>query len=103
MVVDVMLLKQVDDYVARPMPWPELTAHGATAQEALDGVRALLRDVLNRAQWVKVEVDVPNAPQPNPWFDKAGMFAHDSTWDGFLEAMTAYRHQPDAATDIERT
>ena len=94
MTFNVILLKQADDgYTARPVLWPEAMVHGATEQEALNRVRALIRELLNRTQFVQVEVEVPGEKVDNPWLPKAGMFVHDPTWDDFLKAMTDYRRQ----------
>jgi hypothetical protein len=96
MTFDVILLKQAENgYVARPMLWPDSVVHGATEQEALERVRALIRDLLSRTQFVRVEVDIPEHQVDNPWLAKAGMFADDSTWDDFLKAMADYRRQLD--------
>ena len=96
MTFDVILFKQADNgYVARPVLWPDSVVHGTTAQEALDRVRALIRDLLSRTQFVQVEVDVPEHQADHPWLAKAGMFADDPTWDAFLKAMADYRRQLD--------
>jgi hypothetical protein len=96
MTFDVILLKQAEDgYAARPVLWPDSVAHGTTEQEALDRVRALIRDLLSRTQFVQVEVDVPEHPVDNSWLAKAGLFADDPTWDDFLKAMADYRRQLD--------
>lgn len=91
---DVMLFKQPENgYVARPIFWPDVAAHGETEQEAIDRVRELLRDLLNQVQVVKVEIDLPANQTNNPWLTKAGMFANDPTWDDFLKVMHDYRQQ----------
>ena len=97
MTFDVILLKKAENgYVARPVLWPDSVVHGATEQEALERVRALICDLLSRTQFVQVEVDIPEHQVNNPWLAKAGMFADDPTWDGFLKAMADYRRQLDA-------
>lgn len=102
MTFDVILLKQADNgYSARPVLWPDSVVHGATEQEALDRVRALIRDLLNRTQFVQVEVDVPEYQVDNPWLAKAGMFADDPTWGDFLQAMADYRRQLDEEQALE--
>jgi len=96
MIFDVVLLRQTDNgYLARPVLWPDSVVYGATEQEALDRVRTLIRDLLSRTQLVQVEVDVPAHQVDNPWFVKAGVFADDPTWDGFLQAIADYRRQLD--------
>lgn len=99
MTFDVVLQKQADDgYVARPVLWPDSAAHGTTEQEALDRVRALIRDLLSRSQFVQVEVDVSDREVEHPWLAKAGMFSDDPTWDDFLETMADYRRPPRTQT-----
>ena len=70
--------------------------HGATEREALERVRALIRDLISQTQLVKVEVDLSEHQLDNPWLAKAGMFTDDPTWDDFLKAMADYRKQLDA-------
>lgn len=94
MTFDVIVLQQVDNgYSARPVLWPDSVAHGTTEQEALGRVSTLIRDLLSRTRFVQVELDVSEHQFGNPWLTKAGMFADDPTWDGFLKAMADYRRQ----------
>ena len=59
MTFDVILLRQMcNGYSARPVLWPDFVVHGATEQEALDRVRALIRDLLSWTRWVRVELGV---------------------------------------------
>lgn len=96
MTFDVVLTKQADNgYIARPVLWPDSVVYGATEQEALGRIRVLIRDLLNRTQFVQVEVEVPEHHIANPWLAKAGMFVDDPTWDDFLKAMADYRQQLD--------
>lgn len=100
MTFDVILLRQAGNgYVARPLLWPDKAVHGNTEQEALEGVRALIRDLIDQTQFVKVEIDVPEQVSDNPWLARAGLFADDPTWDDFLASMAEYRRQ----IDEERT
>ena len=102
MTFDVILLKQADNgYLARPVLWPDSSVQGATEQEALDRVQALIRDLLNRTRLVQVEVDVTEHPADHPWLAKAGLFADDPTWDDFLQQMADYRQQLDEAQIVE--
>jgi hypothetical protein len=94
MTFDVVLVKEANNgYIARPVLWPDSAVHGATEQEALRRVRVLIRDLVNRTQFVQVQVDVPKVQVGNPWLTKAGVFADDPTWDDFLQAMADYRQQ----------
>jgi hypothetical protein len=96
MTFDVVLVKEANNgYIARPVLWPDSTVHGATEQEALRRVRALIHDLLNRTQFVQVQVDVSETQASNPWLAKAGIFADDPTWDEFLQEMAEYRQELD--------
>ena len=78
MTFDVIIFKQTDDgSIARPALWADEAVYGATEQEALDGVQALSRDLLNRMRFVQVEVDVPAEQSENPWLAKAGKFSQE--------------------------
>lgn len=102
MTFDVVLLRQIEDgYLARPVLWPDAAVHGDTEQEALDGVRDLIHDLLGRTQFVKVDVDTAGYAAKNPWLDKAGMFSEDPTWDDFLAEMADYRRQLNEAVVAE--
>jgi predicted RNase H-like HicB family nuclease len=96
MIFDVILQKQTNNgYIARPVLWPDSAVHGATEEEALSRVHGLIRDLLERTQFVKLEVDVPEKQALSPWYTKAGIFADDPTWEDFLQTMADYRHQLD--------
>ena len=95
MTFNVILHKQGENnYAARPVLWPDSVVHGATEQEALERVRALIRDLLSQTQLVQVEVDIPEQRE-NPWLAKAGMFKDDPTWCDFLKAMADHRRSLD--------
>lgn len=103
MTFDVVLLRQIEDgYIARPVLWPDSEVHGNTAQEALERVRGLIHDLLDRTQFVKVEVDVPGHTIENPWVDKAGMFSDDPTWDDFLIELANHRRRLDETSLSEQ-
>lgn len=96
MTFDVIVLKQPDNgFLARTLLLPEVTAQGATEQEALDQISALIRGQFEKFRLVKLEVDLPEARQ-NPWSARAGIFANDPTWDDFQEVMAEHRRQIDA-------
>ncbi len=93
---DVVLLKKANNgYTARPVLWPDSAVEGATEQEALQRVRALIYELLGRTQLVRVDVEVPEQMDSHPWLAKSGIFADDPTWDDFLHEMASYRQQLD--------
>ncbi|MBE2232297.1 MAG: hypothetical protein IAE85_02280 [Anaerolinea sp.] len=96
MTFDVILLKQTGNgYLARPLLWPDKVVHGNTKQEALDGVRELIRSLIGQTQFVKVDVDLPEQSNDHFWLAKAGLFADDPSWDDFLTSMSEYRRHLD--------
>ncbi len=100
---DVILQKQPDKgYIARPVLWPDSSAHGTTEQEALKRVRGLIQDLSGRTRLVRVNVDVTENESDNPWLAKAGAFADDPTWNDFMQSMADYRRNLDAE-QAERT
>ena len=102
MTFDVLLVKQPNDgYIARPVFWPDAVAHGATEQEALNGVRVLIHSLLAQTQLVQDEIAGSQEQTDNPWLDKAGVFANDPTWDSFQKVMSNYRQQVDNQQAVE--
>src|SRR4051812_22419721 len=64
----------------------KLTAEGATRDEALDRLRALLQQPRSGAELSVVEWSGP--PAPNPWADIAGMYdPNDPVVQDWLETM----------------
>ena len=91
---DVIIHKQTDDnYVARPVLWPDSAVHAATEQEAIERVHTLILDLFAHTRVVQVEVDIPTAQADNAWHSKAGLFADDPTWDDFLQTMADQRQE----------
>lgn len=104
MTFDVILVKEANNgYIARPILWPESAVHGETEQEALNRVRALIRDLLNRTKFVQVQIDISKDQVDNPWLTKAGIFAEDPTWDDFLQEIAEYRRELNGKQSTELT
>ncbi|MCW5853291.1 MAG: hypothetical protein KIT87_24705 [Anaerolineae bacterium] len=99
MTFDILVSKEAgEEYIARPLAWPDLVAHGKTEQAAVAAVRTMLQDRLQATRLVQIEVDIPNPSSVNPWLTMAGLFKDDPTWDEFQAAMTDYRRQVDTKT-----
>src|SRR5262249_47591621 len=73
-----------------------LSAEGATEDEAVRNLKALLAARLNGGAKV-VAVDVPGAG--NPWMRIAGMFKDDPLFDAFQEDIAEGRRQEDEAAN----
>jgi hypothetical protein len=72
---------------------PEIHATAPTREEALEQVRAVLRDWLASGQLVPVEL-----PQDNPWIKYAGWAKDDPDYGAYLEELARARQE-----DLERT
>lgn len=73
---------------------PDLRATAATREEAIEQVRALLRDHLSSGRLVAVDVsaDVPATSPLMHWFGHA---KDDPEFDVYLEEIRKYREQED--------
>lgn len=98
MTFDVILQQQGENnFIARPVLWPDSSVKGASQQDALSQVRLLIRDLLARTQLVQVEVDYPETEEENPWITTSGIFSDDPTWDDFIAEMAQYRQEVEEA------
>lgn len=76
-------------------PW-NVTAHGATREEALERVRDQLRAKLAEgSEVVSVAVDEP----VNPWLKLAGVHENDPHYQDYLNAVADYRQQVELDAD----
>ena len=67
-----------------------VSAKGATREEALAKLRAIIEDRLkNGAELVELEVGPPS----NPWMEFAGMFKDDPWIDDWKRSIKEYRQQ----------
>jgi predicted RNase H-like HicB family nuclease len=76
----------------------ELSADGATRDEAIDGLRQLLQNRLNDGAQLDA-IDVPSASQPNAWTHFAGMFKDDPYFDEWQQAIAENRARADQCDD----
>jgi len=76
-------------------PW-NVTAQGATREEALDRVRDQIRAKLaDGSEVVSVAVDEPE----NPWLKLAGIHSNDPQYQNDLDAVAEYRQQVELDAD----
>lgn len=78
-----------------------LSAKGATREEAVAKLRALMEQQLRQnKQLVAVEVPADIGPAPHPWMQFAGMFKDDPDFKDVLEIMAENRRKMDEDPDI---
>jgi predicted RNase H-like HicB family nuclease len=76
-------------------PW-NVTAQGATREEALDRVRNQIRAKLaDGSEVVSVAVNEPE----NPWLKLAGVHQNDPHYQDYLNAVADYRQQIESDAD----
>jgi predicted RNase H-like HicB family nuclease len=94
MTYQVLLQHTVDNgYKATALAIPECVAVGATRDEALMNLKAVLTARLAEAEIVTVEVGEPE----HPWLKGFGMFKDDPMYDDVLAEIEAYRREVDEA------
>lgn len=73
-----------------------VSAKGATREEALAKLRAIIEDRLkNGAELVELEVGPPS----NPWMEFAGMFKDDPWIEDWKRSIEEYRQKVDEDPD----
>ncbi len=71
-------------YVATVMGWPDCIGTGATKDEALKKVQAVMNNRLKQAEIFHFQVEEPNAElATDPWEQMIGRFVQDSQWEDF--------------------
>ncbi len=72
-----------------------LSADGATREEALARLSEQVADRL-RSGTQLVTLQIPAAPEANPWVDFAGMFKDDPWIDDWKKSVAEYRRKKDS-------
>jgi predicted RNase H-like HicB family nuclease len=102
MTYKVLVTKQHDSrYTARALVLPDVVASGTTEAEAVDHLRDTLADLQTRSRVVDIDLPIPDLEQGNPWVRFAGMWANDSDWDLFQDAVAEYRIEIDEQSQPE--
>jgi hypothetical protein len=94
-----VMLEQVAEngYRATALVPTPLVAEAPTREEAVDRIRALIRERLSHAELIRLEV--PLSAEPNPWLAIAGTWRERPDMDEVIENMNAYRREVDADPD----
>jgi predicted RNase H-like HicB family nuclease len=83
--------KPEGSYTASLIGWPDITAQGATKDEAIHSLRRILDTRLKTANVVALEI-----PVEQPWLQTAGMFKDDPFADELDTVLADYRRERDA-------
>ena len=79
-------------YVATVMGWPDCIGTGATKDEALTKVQAVMVNRLKQVEIVHFQVEEPNAAlETDPWEQMIGRFVQDSQWEDFQSELRNIR------------
>ena len=89
-------------FVASVVGFSDAVADGTTEHEAVEKVKAAMKEQLATAKILMVEVSThaEEKKEIDPWIKRAGVFADDPTWDDFLEEIESYRKQVDEETMV---
>ena len=75
---------------------PDIVAEGATAEEALNNAKTLLRERLATSILFTIEIDeAPAGVVANPWLETHGVLRDDTTFDDWVEELAKYRREVD--------
>ena len=92
MTTTVLVTRRPDNrYTARALALPEVVATGATADEAVDNLRASLSELRQHSQVIEVDLPLLDTSIPHPWQRFAGMWASDPDWEAFEQILAAER------------
>ena len=88
-------IEQTSDrrFRATPLSFPDCVAVADTREQALESVREILRERLEKVEFVELQV----GENEHPWLKFAGMFKDDPNWDQYLEDIAQYRRSVDEA------
>src|SRR5262245_44775188 len=76
---------------------PDITAKGATLEEALAKAKNLLKERLAVGQLFTIEVEgAPGGAISNPWLETHGTLRDDPTFDDWVEEIAQYRREIEA-------
>ena len=80
------------EYRATLLGWPEITAQGATEQEAVGRLREMVRGRLAQGKIISIDLGVDS--KPNPWLEISKRFRDNELLDEVEEAIRQERGEP---------
>ena len=85
-----------DRYSAEPVGTSELRVEASSEAEALRKLTSALRDWLESAKLIQIDVPVPSETAPNPWLDSFGRSADDPDFEDYLAEIGRARSAGEA-------
>jgi predicted RNase H-like HicB family nuclease len=96
----IFVQNQKDNFVASVVGMPNVMVEGNTEEEAISKVKTALETQLATGKFVTIEVNPQKLPpQEITQMKYAGIFAHDSTFDDFMEKLAAIRKESNTMVD----
>ncbi len=80
-------------YTATALAWPECVVKAPTREEALAGIEAAIRELLNTSEIVEVEIPEMSSTEPMTQHKGFGMFRNDPTFSEFVEEVQTYHDE----------
>lgn len=98
-----MIESQSDQqFIASVVGVPNCIAEGSSKEEAIKNAQNALTEIMAHSELVTIEIESPIINQNfDPWLKHFGIFANDTTFDNFLEEISAYRQQVDEAEEAK--
>ena len=85
-------------FVATALGWPDCVGVGATKEEAIGQVQAVVADRLANGEVLRVQANGATVEAAvDPWEKMAGRFADDPHWDEFREDLRRIREEANRA------
>jgi len=80
-------------FIASVPGLPGCPGLGRTKADALQNIRANIKDFLSKTTVTRIKVDDNRALSEDPWEEVIGMFAEDETFDDFQKEIKKYRRR----------
>jgi predicted RNase H-like HicB family nuclease len=89
-------------YVASVIGLTGIMAEAETEEEAITKIKTVLTSQLETAKFITIEVGASTSSEQNtPEMKYAGIFAHDPTFEDWMQKMAAIRQQTNEMNDDE--
>ena len=80
-------------YTATALAWPECVVEAPTREEALAGIEAAIRELLNTSEIVEIEVPETASTEQMAQHKGFGMFRNDPTFAEFVKEVDVYHDE----------
>lgn len=80
-------------YTATALAWPDCVVEASTREEALAGIESAIRELLNTAEIVEIDVPETGPTEQMTPHKGFGMFRHDPTFAEFVKEVDLYHDE----------